>query len=69
MTSTTVIRRVRRKQGKEMITVVYGFALTLVLILISMVTPEIAKALAYLGMAGALTVNGPDLWKLIAGLS
>ena len=69
MTVTTIIRRKRRNQGQYMVTVVYGFAVTLALLLISIVAPLLARVLAYLGMAGAIAVNGPDLWKLIAGLS
>jgi hypothetical protein len=69
MTGSTLARRKRLNQGAYMQTLLYGFILTIVLLLIGLALPEVAKWLAILGMVGALVVNGPELFKFVAGLT
>lgn len=69
ITGSTIVRRVKRKQSEYLQTVVFGFMVTFVLLLIAVPLPVVAKGLAYLGMVGAFAVNGPDIYELAKGLA
>lgn len=56
-------------QGKfHMSSVVSGFLLGSALMLVAMVSPAIAKALAALGAIGAIINNGPAVFSLVGKL-
>lgn len=48
--------------GKPLI---FGFLLTLALLSIAFVAPNVAKGLAYLSLVGAFVVNGPALFTVL----
>jgi hypothetical protein len=61
---TTILRRVRegKWEGTVIETVIFGFMLLLALQLLSLVMPQLAKVLGYLGIVGAFVVNGPAIF-------
>lgn len=80
---TTIIRRLREKKAKVThgllgvpnVTgygigglIVFGFLLTIALLLIAIPAPRIAVAFAYLGLVGAFAVNGPTLFTMLGDL-
>lgn len=65
ITGSTMIRRIRKKSGAHMQTLAYGFLLVFVLLIIAVPAPGIAKALAYMGMVGALAANGSEVAKFV----
>lgn len=67
ITSTTIVRRVRRHeiQGHIVEAIVFGFLLMIALLVLAIAMPTVAKTLAYLGMVGAFVVNGPEVFKLL----
>lgn len=69
MTGSTLARRKRLNQGQYMQTLLFGFMLTFVLLLLGLMLPTLTKWLALLGVVGAIVVNGPELFKFVAGVA
>lgn len=69
MVGTTIVRHVQEKPkdvGKGYVEpIVYGFLLAFALLILAIPFPRFAKGLAYLGLIGALAVNGPSIFKLV----
>lgn len=69
MVGTTIVRHVKEKPkdiGKGYVQpIVYGFVLVLALLLLAMPFPRFSKGLAYLGLVGAMAVNGPTIFGLV----
>src|SRR3954451_23160339 len=68
ITGTSVLKDVKKGQS-PMMPVVTGFMLGSALLLIAMAAPQFAKALAGLGVVGALVTNGPDVLGTINTIS
>lgn len=58
---STIVRLVRQNkwQGNVAKVIVFGFLLTLFLLIIESFNPTIAKILSGLGLVGAFVINGP----------
>lgn len=64
---TTMIRNAKNKKNR-FAPIIFGFMLALALLIMATFAPTVAKGLAYMGMVGAFVVNGPTVFKLLAGL-
>lgn len=67
ISGTTLFRRIREGTWKNHVVeiIVFGFLLLIALLLIAVISPTIAKTLAYLGMIGAFLVNGEEVLKFV----
>jgi hypothetical protein len=68
MAGSTIVRHIAEKPkdaGGYAKPIAYGFFLALSLLLLAVPLPRFARGLAYLGIVGALTVNGPTIYKLV----
>ena len=67
ITSTTIIRRARQGTWKSHVieTIIFGFLLLIALLIVALILPTVALVLAYLGMIGALVVNGPEVFTFL----
>ncbi len=65
--ATTILRRMQegKWQGHVIEIIIFGFMLLVALLVLTIVSPTIAKAFAYLGMVGAFVVNGPAVFKMV----
>lgn len=52
----------------HMSSIVAGFLLGSALLLVAMASPALAKGLALLGVVGAITTNGPAVFKIVGGI-
>lgn len=68
ITGTSVLKDVKKGQS-PMMPVVTGFMLGSALLLIALAAPQFAKALAGLGVVGALVTNGSDVLGTINTVS
>lgn len=64
---TTILRRMRENtwQSHVLETIVFGFLLLIALLTFAIVSPTLAKALAYLGLVGAFVLNGPAVFTML----
>jgi hypothetical protein len=67
ITSTTIIRRIREGKWEHHIgeVLIFGWMLLVALMILAIISPTMAKTLAYLGIVGAFVVNGPQVFKLV----
>jgi hypothetical protein len=75
--ATTIVRRLREHKvsfspvkGPKGIgaIIVFGFLLTIALLMIAIFAPRIAIALCYLGLVGAFALNGPAVFSYIGDI-
>jgi hypothetical protein len=69
MVGSTILRH-RLQSGKPVRlghTIAYGFFLAFALMILAMPFPKFARALSYLGLAGAFAVNAPEIFKWAGG--
>ncbi len=71
--TTTIVRHFAsgeagKDSSKKWTPLVYGFILTLLLLLIATFAPNFARGLAIMGLVGAFAVNGPTIFELVGKL-
>lgn len=64
ISASTLVKDAVEKKQFHFAPIIFGFLLASALLLMAFFAPGVARALAIMGLVGALVVNGPAVFKL-----